>query len=221
MLHSGSRNVGLQIAKRHIATARRRIGELDSKIPDKDLAWFELGSPEFDGYVKDVAWAQEYARLNRLTMIHNIKVALRDHLPELRVTKQAIHCHHNYISEEIHRGERYFVTRKGAVNAEDGRLGIIPGSMGTRSYIVRGKGNPLSFNSCSHGAGRRMSRTQAKKRFTRADLIAQTDGVECRKDTGVLDEIPGAYKDIDRVMEEQSDLVEILHQLKAVLCVKG
>ena len=221
MLHSGSRNVGLQIANRHIAAARKLIGKRGFDLPDQELAWLEEGEPQFDAYVADVGWAQEYARLNRMVMIHNIFKQLGRHFPHIQVVDEAIHCHHNYIAREWHKGQEMYVTRKGAVNAEEGQLGIIPGSMGTRSYIVRGKGNPEAFHSCSHGAGRRMSRGEAKRRFTTADLEAQTAGVECRKDGGVLDEIPGAYKDIDEVMALQEDLVEVVHTLKAVLCVKG
>jgi tRNA-splicing ligase RtcB len=154
-------------------------------------------------------------------MMNLITGALHRHLPEFDVTGEAINCHHNYVQQEEHFGERVYVTRKGAISARSGELGIIPGSMGARSYIVRGKGNPESFSSCAHGAGRRMSRSEAKRRFSRADLEAQTQGVECRKDKGVLDEIPGAYKDIERVMADQTDLVDVVHTLKQVVCVKG
>jgi len=221
MLHSGSRNVGKVIAEVHISKAKDMLSMRGVQLPDRDLAWFDHGTPEFDGYVHDVSWAQEYARLNRAVMINNVFAALKSYFPGIQVQDQAIHCHHNYVSKETFGGLEYYITRKGAVNASTGTLGIIPGSMGTRSYIVRGLGNEDSFNSCSHGAGRRMSRSQAKKTFTLADLETQTQGVECRKDQGVLDEIPGSYKDIDIVMENQKDLVETVAILKACLCVKG
>jgi tRNA-splicing ligase RtcB len=193
----------------------------DAHLPDRDLAWLDEGTKLFDDYVEAVGWAQDYALVNRREMMDLIVDALHRLLPAFEATGEAINCHHNYVEREEHFGERVYVTRKGAISARQGELGIIPGSMGTRSYIVRGKGNPDSFRSCAHGAGRRMSRAEAKRRYSRADLEEQTRGVECRKDKGVLDEIPGAYKDIDQVMADQTDLVEVAHTLKQVICVKG
>ena len=221
MLHSGSRGIGNCIGQYFIAQAREAMMKTDVHLPDRDLAWLDQGSKPFDDYVEAVGWAQDYAFANRTEMLELILEALRRHLPEFGVTGEAINCHHNYVQQERHFGELIYVTRKGAISAREGELGIIPGSMGARSYIVRGKGNPESFFSCAHGAGRRMSRSEAKRRFSRADLEAQTRGVECRKDKGVLDEIPGAYKDIDEVMANQTDLVEVVHTLKQVVCVKG
>jgi len=221
MLHSGSRGIGNCIGQYFIAQAREAMMKRDVYLPDRDLGWLDEGSRPFDDYVEAVGWAQDYAFANRAEMLELILEALRRHLPAFEVTGEAINCHHNYVQREEHFGERVYVTRKGAISAREGELGIIPGSMGARSYIVRGKGNPESFSSCAHGAGRRMSRSEAKRRFSRADLIVQTQGVECRKDKGVLDEIPGAYKDIDEVMANQTDLVEVAHTLKQVVCVKG
>jgi tRNA-splicing ligase RtcB len=221
MLHSGSRGIGNCIGRYFIALAREAMLKENVHLPDRDLAWLSEGSKPFDDYVEAVGWAQDYAFSNRGEMMDLILEALRRHFPPFEVTGEAINCHHNYVEQEKHFGERVYVTRKGAISARTGELGIIPGSMGARSYIVRGKGNPESFHSCAHGAGRRMSRTEAKRRFSRADLEAQTQGVECRKDKGVLDEIPGAYKDIDKVMADQTDLVEVVHTLKQVVCVKG
>jgi len=222
MLHSGSRNVGNRIGEVSIESARR-IAERDAvRLPDRDLAWLTEGSPEFDEYVTGLRWAQDYAALNRDAMLHLVLHALSRFFPHaIAISDSAVNCHHNYADVEEHFGRRLWITRKGAVSARDGELGIIPGSMGTRSYIVRGKGNPESFCSCAHGAGRRMSRAEAKRRYSRADLEEQTRGVECRKDKGVLDEIPGAYKDIDQVMADQTDLVEVMHTLKQLVCVKG
>jgi len=221
MLHSGSRGIGNCIGQYFIAQAREAMGKRDAHLPDRDLAWFDEGTKLFDDYVEAVGWAQDYAFANRREMLELVLETLRRHLPAFEATDEAINCHHNYVQREKHFGERVYVTRKGAISAREGELGIIPGSMGARSYIVRGKGNPESFCSCAHGAGRRMSRTEAKRRFSRADLEDQTRGVECRKDKGVLDEIPGAYKDIDEVMANQTDLVEPLHTLKQIVCVKG
>ena len=190
-------------------------------MPDKDLAYFPEGAAHFDDYVEAVGWAQDYARANREEMMDLVLEAMRRHLPGFEVTGEAVNCHHNYVERERHFGEEVWLTRKGAIRAGAGELGIIPGSMGARSYIVRGKGSAESFDSCAHGAGRRMSRNAAHKAFSLADLRSQTEGVICRKDKGVLDEIPGAYKSIDEVMANQSDLVEALHTLKQVLCVKG
>ncbi len=221
MLHSGSRGIGNCIGQYFIAQAREAMLKTDMHLPDRDLAWLAEGSKTFDDYVEAVGWAQDYAFANRTEMLELILEALHRHLPAFEVSDEAINCHHNYVQQEKHFGERVYVTRKGAISAREGELGIIPGSMGARSYIVRGKGNPESFCSCAHGAGRCMSRSEAKRRFSRADLAEQTRGVECRKDKGVLDEIPGAYKDIDKVMADQTDLVDVVHTLKQVVCVKG
>ncbi len=223
MLHSGSRGVGNRIGTFFIELAQKDMKHHISNLPDKNLAYFEEGCDHFDDYVLAVDWAQRYARKNREIMMESVLAAMRKHksLPSFKTDKSAVNCHHNYVQRETHYGEDVYVTRKGAVSARDGELGIIPGSMGARSFIVRGKGNQESFCSCSHGAGRSMSRTEAKKRFTIADHIAATEGVECRKDAGVIDETPMAYKDIDKVMEAQSDLVDIEHTLRQVICVKG
>ena len=221
MLHSGSRGVGNCIGRYVIAQAREAMQKRDAHLPDRDLAWLDEGTKLFDDYVEAVGWAQDYALANRREMMDLIVDALRRLLPPFETTGEAINCHHNYVEREEHFGERVYLTRKGAISARRGELGIIPGSMGTRSYIVRGKGNPESFCSCAHGAGRRMSRAEARRRYSRADLEEQTRGVECRKDKGVLDEIPGAYKDIDQVMADQTDLVEVMHTLRQVVCVKG
>lgn len=221
MLHSGSRGIGNNIGKYFIQLARKEMERHQMNLPDRDLAYFREGSQYFDDYVDAVEWAQDYARANRQHMMRLVLQALQQSLPPFTITREAINCHHNYVAREKHFGETVYVTRKGAIRAGEGDLGIIPGSMGARSYIVRGKGNPESFCSCAHGAGRRMSRQQAKKQFSRRDLEEQTKGVECRKDKGVIDEIPAAYKDIDQVMENQSDLVEVVHTLKQVVCVKG
>ena len=220
MLHSGSRNAGKTAAEGHLKIAKTL--EHNQKMVDRDLAVFLSGTPEMNAYRKDLYWAQRYAFLNRAAMIRSYKAVI-DKAFEKRGVKydEVIQCHHNYVAEEVHFGEKVFVTRKGAIRAGKGELGIIPGSMGTRSYIVRGLGNPDSFESASHGAGRRMSRSAANKKFTQADMDEQTKGVECRKDPGVFDEIPAAYKDIDQVMANQADLVETVAILKQVLCVKG
>ena len=221
MLHSGSRGIGNRIGQFFIEAARREMERHSIRLPDRDLAYFTEGSVLFDDYVEAVGWAQDYAMENRRLMMELILRILHADLPPFTLTGEAINCHHNYVTREHHYGADVWVTRKGAIRAGKGDLGIIPGSMGARSYIVRGKGDPESLCSCAHGAGRRMSRNEANKHFTVADLKQQTDGVECRKDGGVLDEIPGAYKDIDEVMANQSDLVEIVHTLKQVMCVKG
>ena len=221
MLHSGSRGIGNVMGRYFIAAAKKDMQRHQVNLPDRDLAYFSEGSELFDDYVEAVEWAQDYALTNRREMMRLIVDALRDHLPPFKTDGESINCHHNYVAREQHFGENLFITRKGAISAREGELGIIPGSMGARSFIVRGLGNVQSFCSCSHGAGRRMSRTEAKRRFNRADVELQTQGVECRKDAGVIDEIPGAYKDIDQVMANQSDLVEVVHTLKQVLCVKG
>jgi len=221
MLHSGSRGIGNVVGRYFIGLARKDMGDQLGDLPDRDLAYFTEGAQHFDDYVEAVGWAQNYAMINRREMMRQILDVLEKYLPPFTVTKEAINCHHNYVSQEYHFGADVYVTRKGAIRAGEGELGIIPGSMGAKSYIVRGRGNADAFCSCSHGAGRRMSRSKARKQFDRADLESQTQGVECRKDKGVVDEIPGAYKDIDEVMENQTDLVEVMHTLKQVLCVKG
>jgi len=221
MLHSGSRGIGNAIGSYFIELAKRDSERLGLSLPDRDLAYFSEGAKHFDDYVEAVAWAQDYARANREEMMDLVVEAMRRHLPPFEVTLEAVNCHHNYVERERHYGEDVWLTRKGAIRARAGELGIIPGSMGARSYIVRGKGSPESFESCAHGAGRKMSRNAAQKCFKVEDLVSQTHGVICRKDRGVIDEIPGAYKDIDEVMANQSDLVEVVHTLKQVLCVKG
>lgn len=221
MLHSGSRGIGNRIGTYFIERARERALRMNRELPDRDLAWLDEGSPEFADYMEAVGWAQDYARANRELMLALVLGAMRRHLRPFTLTEEAVNCHHNYVSREHHFEADVWVTRKGAIRAGAGELGIIPGSMGARSYIVRGRGNAESFHSCAHGAGRKMSRTAAQKRFTAADLEQQTEGVVCRKDSGVVDEIPGAYKDIDQVMANQADLVEVVHTLKQVLCVKG
>ena len=221
MLHSGSRGIGNMIGRYFIELARKDMERQQIRLPDRDLAYFTEGSEHFDEYVEAVQWAQDYAMINRREMMRLIVDVLKKDLPHFELEKQAINCHHNYVTVENHYGEDVYITRKGAIKAGEGDYGIIPGSMGARSYIVRGKGNPTSFNSCAHGAGRRMSRTKAKKMFNTRDMEEQTMGIECRKDKGVIDEIPGAYKDIDTVMENQSDLVEIIHTLKQIVCIKG
>ena len=221
MLHSGSRGIGNAIGTYFIELARRDSEKNQINLPDRDLAYFPEGAAHFADYVEAVGWAQEYARANREEMMELVLEAMHRHLPAFEVTGAAVNCHHNYVERERHFGEEVWLTRKGAIRARAGDLGIIPGSMGARSYIVRGKGAAESFHSCAHGAGRRMSRNAAQKAFSLDDLKSQTEGVVCRKDRGVLDEIPGAYKDIDEVMANQSDLVEVVHTLKQVLCVKG
>jgi tRNA-splicing ligase RtcB len=221
MLHSGSRGIGNAIGTYFIELARRDAERQQLHLPDRDLAYFQEGAEHFDDYVEAVSWAQGYAAANRDAMMELVLAAMRRHLAAFEVTDEAVNCHHNYVEQEHHYGADVWVTRKGAIRARRGDLGIIPGSMGARSYIVRGKGAEESFQSCAHGAGRRMSRTQAQKKFTRQDLAEQTAGVVCRKDSGVIDEIPGAYKSIDEVMANQTDLVEVVHTLKQVVCVKG
>jgi tRNA-splicing ligase RtcB len=221
MLHSGSRGVGNRIGSFFIAEARREMERLFVHLPDRDLAYLAEGSVLFDDYMAAVGWAQDYARANRDVMLKQALAVMATAFTDFGVTDEAINCHHNYVEREHHFGENVWVTRKGAVRAREGDLGIIPGSMGAKSFIVRGKGNPDSFCSCSHGAGRAMSRTEAKRRFTVADHEAATAGVECRKDEGVIDETPKAYKDIDAVMAAQGDLVEVVHTLRQIVCVKG
>lgn len=222
MLHSGSRGVGNAIGTYFIELAKRDMQRFFINLPDKDLAYFPQGTEHFKDYVDAVSWAQDFAQKNRALMMQNVVAAIQRIMTKpFTVDVEAVNCHHNYVQRENHFGENVLVTRKGAVAAWPGQMGIIPGSMGARSYIVRGKGEPQSFCSCSHGAGRVMSRSEAKRRFTVDDQIQATHGVECRKDASVIDEIPMAYKDIDAVMQAQSDLVEIVHTLKQVVCVKG
>jgi len=222
MLHSGSRGVGNAIGRFFIELAKKDMRQWHINLPDEDLAYFPEGTEHFDDYVEAVEWAQDYAALNRRVMMTHALDALRSQIAKpFEAECEAVNCHHNYVTRENHFGENVLVTRKGAVRAAKGTLGIIPGSMGAKSFIVRGLGNPDSFESCSHGAGRVMSRTEAKKLVSLDEHIADTAGVECRKDMGVIDETPKAYKPIEKVMAAQSDLVEIIHTLKQVVCVKG
>lgn len=221
MLHSGSRGIGNALADYFIKLAKKDMEQWMIHLPDQNLAYLPEGCEHFDDYVEAVGWAQEYAFQNRQSMVDLVLVALARHLPAFEVTSEVVNCHHNYVEREYHFGANVWVTRKGAIRAREGDLGVIPGSMGARSYIVRGKGNPESFCSSAHGAGRRMSRTAAEKHFTEEDMAKQTAGIICRKDKGVIDEIPGAYKDIDMVMKNQSDLTDVLHSLKQIVCVKG
>jgi tRNA-splicing ligase RtcB (3'-phosphate/5'-hydroxy nucleic acid ligase) len=221
MLHSGSRNIGNELATRHIGTAKS-LHELND-LPAPDLAYFVKGTREFERYWHDLDWAQRYAMKNREIMMKRLLRSFNRMFNDQQewTPEVTVNCHHNYVAIEEHFGDSVYVTRKGAINAEAGRYGIIPGSMGAKSFIIQGLGHPDSFNSCSHGAGRKMSRTAAKKRYSQADLCEQTAGVECRKDKGVVDEIPGAYKDIAEVMRAQDDLVEVVAEIKQVICVKG
>jgi tRNA-splicing ligase RtcB len=221
MLHSGSRGIGNQIGTVAVEMAKEQAAVRGWGLPDQDLAWLDQGTPEFDQYIEAMHWAQDYARFNRDTMMNLVLAAMKHKFPQMKVMGEVINCHHNFTSLEEHFGEEMWITRKGAVSAQAGQMGIIPGSMGAKSFIVQGKGHKDAYCSCSHGAGRKMSRNQAKKLFTSLDLAEQTAGVECRKDADVIDEIPGAYKDIDEVMAAQSDLVDIVHTLKQVLCIKG
>lgn len=221
MLHSGSRGIGNCLGEYFITLAKKERESRFGYIPERDLAYFAEGSSGFADYLEAVQWGQDYALENRREMMRLIINVLKQTLPPFVPTREAINCHHNYVSQETHFGENVYVTRKGAISAYEGELGIIPGSMGAKSYIVKGKGNAQSFCSCSHGAGRRMSRGKALRTFSITDLKVQTLGVECRKDKGVMDEIPDAYKDIDRVMANQQDLVAVVHTLKQVLCIKG
>lgn len=223
MLHSGSRGVGNRIGQHFIALAKKDMRVNQRVSTDENLSYLQEGTEYFDDYWFAVGWAQRYASENRRLMLEAVIESMRKTkiLPQFKLDQKAVNCHHNYVALEHHYGEDCYVTRKGAVSAREGELGIIPGSMGARSFIVRGRGNPESFCSCSHGAGRTMSREEAKRRFSLADHARATEGVECRKDHGVLDETPGAYKNIDAVMAAQSDLVEVVHTLKQVVCVKG
>ena len=223
MLHSGSRGVGNRIGSYFIELARGDMRKFFIYLPDQDLAYFPEHTEHFADYVEAVEWAQNYAKWNRQLMMEQIVSAVRNsgEVPEFVAERKAINCHHNYVARESHYGKNVLVTRKGAVRAREGDMGIIPGSMGARSFIVRGKGNAESFHSCSHGAGRAMSRNEAKRRFTVEDHTRMTEGIECRKDAEVIDETPAAYKPIDAVMAAQADLVEIVHTLRQVVCVKG
>ena len=221
MLHSGSRGVGNRIGSYFIELAKQDMKRHVKDLPDKDLAYLKEGTAHFDDYVAAVDWAQRYAKTNRKLMMEYVLQAAHRELPPFELGQVAVNCHHNYVEKEHHFGKEVFVTRKGAVRARLGDLGIIPGSMGARSYIVRGKGERESFCSCSHGAGRAMSRGEAKRRFSLEDHAKATEGIECRKDADVIDETPMAYKPIDKVMEAQADLVEVVHELRQVVCVKG
>jgi tRNA-splicing ligase RtcB len=222
MLHSGSRGVGNAIGTHFMELAKQDMRTHFVNLPDQDLAYLSEGTRHYDDYVQAVSWAQKFARMNREVMMQNLIASLRTVISKPFETHvEAVNCHHNYVQKERHFGQDVLVTRKGAVSARLGELGIIPGSMGAKSFIVRGKGNEDSFHSCSHGAGRTMSRTEAKRRYTLADQLKATEGVECRKDANVIDEIPMAYKDIDAVMHAQRELVEVVHTLKQVVCVKG
>ena len=222
MLHSGSRGVGNAIGNLFIELAQADMRQHIANLPDRDLAYFEEGSQHFDDYVEAVGWAQDFARQNRELMMRAVIAAARQVIRKpFEASLEAVNCHHNYVQQERHFGEEVLVTRKGAVSAQKGQLGIIPGSMGAKSFIVRGLGNEEAFCSCSHGAGRTMSRTKAKKLFSVEDQVRATAHVECRKDKDVIDEIPMAYKDIDAVMDAQRELVEVLHTLRQVVCVKG
>lgn len=222
MLHSGSRGIGNMIGSYYITKGKELMEQFHITLPDGDLAYLPQGTDLFEDYVAAVQWAQDYAMENRKAMLAAVLDVLRKEISvPFGITEEAINCHHNYVEQENHFGKNLWITRKGAIRAREGDLGIIPGSMGQRSYIVRGKGNKEAYCSCSHGAGRKMSRSKARKTFTLADLAAQTAGVECRKDDAVLDEIPGSYKDIDVVMDNQSSLVAVVHVLKQVMCCKG
>ncbi len=223
MLHTGSRGIGHRIGMYFIELAKKDMLQHKSNLPDENLAYFSEGSMHFDQYVEAIGWAQDFAHANRATIMESVLNTLQQahELPKFEATRMVVDCHHNYVNRETHLNKAVWVTRKGAVRAGAGELGIIPGSMGAQSYIVRGKGSENSFHSCSHGAGRVMSRTEAKKRFSLSDHLRATKGIECRKDTNVLDETPGAYKNIDAVMKAQSDLVDIVHTLRQVICVKG
>lgn len=222
MLHSGSRGIGNMIGSYYITKGKELMEQFHITLPDGDLAYLPQGTDLFEDYVSAVKWAQDYAMENRKAMLQAVLDVLRKEIPiTFGITEEAINCHHNYVEKEHHFGKDLWITRKGAIRAREGDLGIIPGSMGQRSYIVRGKGNKEAYCSCSHGAGRKMSRKKARATFTLADLAAQTSGVECRKDDAVLDEIPGSYKDIDVVMENQKSLVDVVHVLKQVMCCKG
>jgi tRNA-splicing ligase RtcB len=226
MLHSGSRNIGKELAEMHIDKAKGIMKKMFIDLPDPDLAYLVEKTPEFNSYIGDMLWAQNYARANRNEMLLRILKDVSHHVykdSRLLLDKSLfrVDCHHNFCQKENHFGCNVWVTRKGAVSAMKDQYGIIPGSMGAKSFIVKGKGNPESFNSCSHGAGRKMSRTEARNKYSEEDLIKQTSGIECRKDRSVIDEIPSSYKDIDQVMNDQVDLVEPIYELKQLICIKG
>lgn len=227
MLHSGSRNIGKVLADKHISISKETMEKYFISVPNSDLSYLVQDTPEFKSYIKDLMWAQNYALANRNEMMDRVLREVMYHVGQLNEYKEnkdkyfRVNCHHNYTAIENHFGSNVYVTRKGAVSAKEGEWGIIPGSMGAKSFIVQGLGNPESFHSCSHGAGRKMSRTKAKELFTTADLIQQTEGVECRKDAGAIDEIPAAYKNIDTVMKDQEDLVKPVFELKQLICIKG
>lgn len=221
MLHSGSRNIGNEVAMMHIKIAKGEMKKAFINLEDPDLSYLTEQTQEFKNYINDLFWCQDYAMQNRRIMFDNILKSMKRIYPKIEIIGHTTSCHHNYVSVENHFGENVYVTRKGAIKAGNGDIGIIPGSMGTKSYIVKGLGNNESYHSCSHGAGRKMSRTKAKSMFTHKDLEKQTKGVECRKDSGVVDEIPSAYKDIDQVMRNQEDLVDITDVLKQIICIKG
>lgn len=221
MLHSGSRGIGNIIGQYFIARAKEEMRDYYIRLADQDLAYLVEGRGAFGDYIEAMTWAQDYARVNREVMVHRIMQVMRAYLPAFRTVAEAVDCHHNYTVRENHYGKNVWLTRKGAIRAREGDLGIIPGSMGDRSYIVRGKGSAEAFNSCSHGAGRVMSRTQARKTFTTDDLEARMSGIVGRRDVGVLDEHPDSYKRIDEVMAHQGDLVDVVHELRQVLNVKG
>jgi tRNA-splicing ligase RtcB len=221
MLHSGSRGPGNRLGSYFITLAKQEMRRWFVNLPDEDLAYLPDGTIHFGAYLRAVGWAQRYARLNRELMMQAVLDVLRRFFPQFDTDETAVNCHHNYVAKERHFGKEVWLTRKGAVRAGAGELGIIPGSMGAKSFIVRGKGNAESFETCAHGAGRAMSRNEARRRFTLADHARATAHVECRKDEGVLDETPGAYKDVDAVMTAQADLVEIVHTLRQIVCVKG
>lgn len=227
MLHSGSRNIGKTLADLHINKAKDIMKQYFISTPDPDLAYLAQNTKEFDAYLQDLMFAQNFALINREEMIDRTlrevlyHVGMLDQYLTLKETLFRVSCHHNYTNIENHFGKNVYITRKGAVSAKEGEWGIVPGSMGTKSYIVKGLGNSESFCSCSHGAGRRMSRTKAREQYTIEDLKQQTDGVECRKDSSIIDELPSAYKSIDVVMDNQKDLVQPVYELKQVLCIKG
>lgn len=221
MLHSGSRGAGNKVGSYFIERAKEEMARWFVPLPDVDLAYLPEGTPLFDDYVEAVGWAQDFAALNRKRMLQATLRALADHLPPFGLDGKVVDCHHNYVVREHHAGRDLWVTRKGAVRAGPGELGLVPGSMGSRSYVVRGKGHPESFCSCAHGAGRAMSRAEARRRFTVEDHARATAGIECRKDAEVVDETPMAYKPIEAVMQAQSALVDVVHVLRQVVCVKG
>lgn len=222
MLHSGSRGVGNRIGTYFISLAQQEMKKHFINLPDKDLAYLSEGNLYFQDYFEGLSWAQKYARINREIMMDRIIQSIRNSITKpFTITDQAINCHHNYVTKEHHYNKEFWITRKGALRAQKGDLGIIPGSMGARSFIVRGKGNTESLTSCSHGAGRIMSRNMAKKLFNEKDLKEQTKGVECKKDASVIDEIPNAYKPIDKVIDAQSEMIEVIAELKQIICIKG